>query len=257
MTPIETAAMQGIQLMDLTSLNSDDDISQIRLLCESANTPAGPVAAICIYPQFITTARQILDQHQLKDVKIATVTNFPRGEDDIEKARVETRHAVQAGADEIDVVYPYSRLMAGDKRTGQRLVAACKQECGDQAILKVIIESGVLSSPELIRQASESAIAGGADFLKTSTGKVEINATLEAAEIMLNSIKDSGRQDLGFKAAGGVRSAEEVQAYLSLARKIMGDQWISSRHFRFGASSLLTTLTATLASTALSELGNE
>ena len=143
------------------------------------------------------------------------------------------------------VTAPYRALMAGDEETGLELVEMCHAACGDQARLKVIIESGELKDPVLIKRASEIAIEGGADFIKTSTGKVETNATLEAAEIMLKAIKDSGKE-VGFKAAGGVKTAEDAAAYLALASDIMGPHWITPEHFRFGASSLLGNLIATL-----------
>lgn len=121
----------------------------------------------------------------------------------------------------------------------------CQAACGGQALLKIILETGELKEPALIKRASEIAIEGGADFIKTSTGKVEVSATLEAAEIMLNAIKDSG-QDVGFKASGGVRTTEDAAEYLALAADIMGPAWISPKHFRFGASGLLANLAATL-----------
>ncbi|BBI49224.1 hypothetical protein HORIV_16450 [Vreelandella olivaria] len=157
----------------------------------------------------------------------------------------ETRDAVASGAHEVDVVFPYRALMAGDEETGLELVEMCKAACAGQALLKVIIESGELKEPALIKRASELAIEGGADFIKTSTGKVAINATLEAAEIMLKAIKASG-QDVGFKAAGGVKTAEDAAEYLALANNIMGPGWATPAHFRFGASSLLGNLLATL-----------
>jgi len=246
MTPIHTAAIQAINLMDLTSLNEDDTPEVIQQLCKLVKTQVGSVAAVCVYPQFIQIARETLQQLCQAQVKIATVTNFPHGGDDVNLARAQTRAAVAAGADEVDVVFPYRALMAGDNEVGKTLVAACKQECGDKVQLKVILETGELQSPELIQQACELAIAGGADFLKTSTGKVAINATLEAAEVMLCCIKASGKPGLGFKAAGGVRSAEEAKHFLDLALKIMGTDWLTPAHFRFGASSLLNNLLQSL-----------
>lgn len=245
MTDLQHAARQALAMMDLTSLNDDDNDERIAALCRQAKTPVGSPAAICIYPQFIPRARSELDLLGLADtVKIATVTNFPHGGDDIDQAVHETREAVALGADEIDVVFPYQALMAGDTTMGQALVKACKAACGKRP-LKVILETGELKQPKLIRQASELALAGGADFLKTSTGKVEVNATLEAAEIMLSTIRDSGR-DVGFKAAGGVRTAEEAKAYLDLATRLMGETWLTPAHFRFGASGLLGNLLTTL-----------
>ena len=240
------AARQALTLMDLTSLNDSDTDSVIEALCQQVKTPFGNPAAVCVYPQFIVTAARALSAHKLDgQVKIATVTNFPHGGDDIMGAARETREAVASGAHEVDVVFPYRALMAGDEETGRELVEMCKAACGGQAQLKVIIESGELKEPALIQRASELAIEGGADFIKTSTGKVPVNATLEAAEIMLKAIKASGK-NVGFKAAGGVRTAEEAAQYLALAADIMGPQWVTPEHFRFGASSLLNNLLNTL-----------
>ena len=245
MTELEQAARQALTLMDLTSLNDDDSDAVIRQLCGRANTPAGYPAAVCIYPAFIETAREALTEQGLAGkVKVATVTNFPHGEADVERAAAETRAAIAAGADEVDVVFPYRALMSGDAEVGRELVEACKRECGD-AVLKVILETGELKEPGLISRAGMLAIEGGADFLKTSTGKVPVNATLEAAELLLTTIKASGR-DVGFKAAGGVRTAEDATAYLQLAERVMGAEWITPAHFRFGASGLLGSLLATL-----------
>ncbi|WP_252106553.1 MULTISPECIES: deoxyribose-phosphate aldolase [unclassified Halomonas] len=240
------AAKQALALMDVTSLNDDDTDARIESLCQMVKTPVGTPAAVCVYPQFIVTAARALTAHNLKDqVKIASVTNFPAGGDDIMGAARETREAVASGADEVDVVFPYRALMAGDEETGRELVEMCKAACGGQALLKVILETGELKTPALIKRASELAIEGGADFIKTSTGKVATNATLEATEIMLSAIKESG-QDVGFKAAGGVRTVEEAAEYLKLAADIMGPHWINPQHFRFGASSLLGDVLMTL-----------
>ena len=138
-----------------------------------------------MYPRFVPVARKTLKEIGAVDIKIATVTNFPHGNDDIGIAVAETKAAVAYGADEVDVVFPYRALMAGNAEIGFELVKACKAACGDDVMLKVIIESGELKTPELIRAASEIAIAAGADFIKTSTGKVAVNATPEAATIML------------------------------------------------------------------------
>ncbi|MCE8021803.1 deoxyribose-phosphate aldolase [Halomonas sp. MCCC 1A11036] len=245
MTELQQAARQALALMDLTSLNDDDSDAVIRELCRKANTPSGHPAAVCVYPGFVPTARQALAEQGLAGkVKVATVTNFPHGEADIERAAEETRAAIAAGADEVDVVFPYRALMAGDAEVGRELVEACKRECGD-AVLKVILETGELKDAGLIDRAGMLAIDGGADFLKTSTGKVAVNATLSAAKILLTAIKSSGR-DVGFKAAGGVRTAEDAAAYLQLAERVMGAEWITPAHFRFGASGLLGSLLDTL-----------
>ncbi|WP_125716541.1 deoxyribose-phosphate aldolase [Pseudoalteromonas rubra] len=235
------AAQLALNCMDLTSLTgteSDDDIIQ---LCQQASSEAGAVAAICIFPQHIPLATQ----HLAAGIRIATVTNFPHGSEDIASAVAQTRAAVALGAHEVDVVFPYKALMAGNTEIGAQLVRQCKAACGKGAQLKVIIESGQLKTAQLIEQASRIAIEAGADFIKTSTGKVAVNATLDAAHVMLNTIKSSGKA-VGFKAAGGVRTVNDACAYLDQARQIMGPDWVNPQHFRFGASGLLSDVLSTL-----------
>ncbi|QBH96754.1 deoxyribose-phosphate aldolase [Limnobaculum zhutongyuii] len=244
MQNLKTIARQALNLMDLTSLNDNDTTEVINKLCQNAKTAHGHPAAVCVYPAFIADARRALSEQGISKVQIATVTNFPTGAADVALAEGETKAAIAAGADEVDVVFPWRALQTGDTQIGYDLVAACKAACGDK-LLKVIIESGELKTPELIRQASLIAIDAGADFIKTSTGKVSINATPEAAEIMLGVIAEKGGR-CGFKAAGGVRSAEEAQVYLAIAARLLGEAWITPAHFRFGASSLLASLLATL-----------
>ena len=245
MPDLQQAAQLALQLMDLTTLNDNDTDKSVIALCQQAKTAAGSTAAVCVYPRFVPIARKTLRQIGAENVRIATVTNFPHGNDDIDIAVAETRAAVAYGTDEVDVVFPYKALMAGDQAVGFELVKACKAACGESVLLKVIIESGELKTPELIRLASEIAINAGADFIKTSTGKVPVNATLEAAKIMLDVIKEKNPA-VGFKAAGGVKNAAQAAEYLALATSILGDKWISTRTFRFGASSLLADLLATL-----------
>ena len=240
MTDLQRTAREAISLMDLTTLNDDDTDAIVTDLCHQAHSPAGDTAAVCIYPRFIPAARKALREQGTEEITIATVTNFPHGNDDIEIAVAETRASIAYGADEVDVVFPYRAFIGGDNKVGYELVKACKKACGD-ILLKVIIESGELKDPDLIRRASEICIDAGADFIKTSTGKVPVNATLEAAEIMLQVIRDKNPK-VGFKAAGGVKDAQTAKAYLDLARKILGDDWVSPKHFRFGASSLLNNL---------------
>lgn len=225
-----------LSLIDLTSLNDSDTASDIQQLARDAVTPLGAVAAVCVYPRFVPTAKTALAE-QGKWTRIATVANFPAGDEDADAAAREVAAAVAVGADEVDVVFPWRALQAGREQVGLDLVAACRAAVGDR-VLKVIIESGCLETPELIRRGSELAIEGGAHFLKTSTGKVTVNATIEAAEIMLRAIRDCG-QTVGFKAAGAIRTAVEAKAYLELAQRIMGVGWVQPTHFRFGASVLL------------------
>lgn len=252
MTDIKVSALndtakRALRLMDLTTLNDNDTDEKVIALCHQAKSPAGETAAVCIYPRFIPIARKTLREQGTPDISIATVTNFPHGNDDIAIAVAETRAAVAYGADEVDVVFPYRALMAGNEQVGFDLVKACKDACGEHVLLKVIIETGELKEEALIRRASEISIDAGADFIKTSTGKVAVNATLEYARIMMEVIRDMGVSErVGFKPAGGVRTAEEAAQYLALADNILGSGWADKRHFRFGASSLLASLLNTL-----------
>ena len=234
---LTAVAQQTLGLIDLTTLNDNDTNETVIELCKKAKTDFGSVPAICIFRQFIPAAKQYFAENKL-NVKIATVTNFPHGGADLELALRETQEAIDLGADEVDIVFPYQALIAGNDQIGAEMVKRAKQICGTKT-LKVIIESGVLSNPKLIEQASDICIANGADFIKTSTGKVAVNATLEATEIMLNSIKKNNKP-CGFKAAGGIRSVAEAKEYLELTARIMGKDWINANNFRFGASSILT-----------------
>ncbi|MEG9533686.1 deoxyribose-phosphate aldolase [Mannheimia indoligenes] len=245
---LKNSAEIALSLMDLTTLNDNDTDEKVIVLCEQAKTDFGTPAAVCVYPRFVPIARKTLKAQGIEQVKIATVTNFPHGNDDIDIAVAETKAAVAYGADEVDVVFPYKALIAGNEQIGFELVKQAKAVCQEKnVLLKVIIETGELKSEELIRKASEISIRAGADFIKTSTGKVAVNATLESARIMLETIRDLGvAETVGFKAAGGVKTSEEAAEYLALARSILGSDWVNCSHFRFGASSLLGNLLATL-----------
>lgn len=244
MTETASTARLALQLMDLTHLEADDE-SGVRSLCRRAETPFGRVAAICVYPHFIHAAYEVLDEQKLTGrVRIATVVNFPGGDEKTEPVISEIREALEVGADEIDLVFPWRALCEGDGETGRRLVTAARDVCGEH-VLKVILETGELAEAQLIRKAAEIAIDAGAGFLKTSTGKVPVNATIEAARILLETIRDSGG-DVGCKVSGGIRTTEQAREYLDLAASIMGEDWITPRHFRFGASGLLDDLLTTL-----------
>ncbi|CAM4248894.1 deoxyribose-phosphate aldolase [Vibrio agarivorans] len=246
MSDLNTAALRALKLMDLTTLNDNDTDAKVIQLCHDAKTAVGNTAAICIYPRFIPIAKKTLREQGTPDVRIATVTNFPHGNDDIDIAVAETKAAVAYGADEVDVVFPYRALIAGDENVGFELVKQCKAACGD-VLLKVIIETGELKEEALIKKASQICIEAGADFIKTSTGKVPVNATPEYARMMLEVIRDMNvAETVGFKPAGGVRTAEDAAQYLAMADEILGDNWVDARHYRFGASSLLTNLLNTL-----------
>lgn len=231
-------------LLDLTSLNETDDAKAIDKLCEKANTPLGHVAAICIYPQFIAQVKQFLGNNS--PIKIATVCNFPQGQTPLNIVLDEINAAIEKGADEIDVVMPYHDFINGNYEAVEKFVAACKKTCG-QKLLKVILETGFLQKPEIIAKASQDVILAGADFIKTSTGKIPEGATLEAATLMLTSIRDlKMNRTVGFKAAGGVRTEAQAVAYLQLTDKLMGETWANPNTFRIGASQLANELLASL-----------
>ena len=243
-TQIADAAL-AVKLMDLTSLNSNDSAATIQVLINSIKPNLGIPAAVCVYSEFVDDAKLALAERELSYVKVATVTNFPSGNSELSEVINETLIAIERGANEIDLVLPYQALINGDADTALEYVRASKECCPEHVQLKVIIESGELKTAQLITLATEIAIAGGADFVKTSTGKVAINATLEATEVMLSTIKKSQRE-VGFKAAGGVKTVEDASDYLRLAADIMGEEYLQSETFRFGASSLLTDVYAVL-----------
>jgi len=233
---LKDIARKALSLLDLTDLTDTCDAAAIEKLCAQAQTPFGTTAAICIWPRFVAQARSILGKGHA--VKIATVVNFPAGDLTVAEVIAETKQAIADGADEIDLVIPYRDFIAGDEGAVTEMVEAVKAACTPPVRLKTILETGELKDPALIREASDLAIAAGADFIKTSTGKVAVNATLPAAEIMLNAIKSSGKP-VGFKPAGGVRTVGDAADYLALAAKILGEGWATPKTFRFGASGLL------------------
>lgn len=241
---LREAALLALTLLDLTNLKEDCTEADVKALCKRARTPFGDVAAICIWPRFVAAAAATLGDDS--PIRIATVVNFPSGEEPLADVLAQTERAIADGADEIDLVMPYKALMAGDEAACETVVKAVRGVCPDPVKLKVIIESGELKDKALIRRASEIAIAAGADFIKTSTGKVAVNATLEAADTMLHAIRDSGRK-VGFKAAGGISTVNDAVFYLDLADTIRGPDWAIPSTFRFGASSLLDNILAVLA----------
>lgn len=235
-------ARRALGLLDLTDLSDTCSQAAIDKLCHRARTPQGNVAAICIWPQFVRHAARLLKG---SGVKVATVINFPGGGTDIDRALEDTHEALRDGADEIDLVMPYQAFLQGDATTPHDMIAAVADATAPHHVLKVILETGALNQPEAIVRASQLAIAAGASFIKTSSGKTPVSATPEAARLMLHAIKASGKP-VGFKAAGGVRSVEDAALYLGLADEIMGPGWASPATFRFGASGLLDALLAAL-----------
>jgi deoxyribose-phosphate aldolase len=236
-------ARRLIALTDLTSLDEADDEASVRTL--SAVARAAPVkpAAVCIWARWISVALEAL---RGTGIPVCAVANFPHGAAAPEHAAAETAAAVAAGAAEVDVVFPYRALLAGDSGVGLALVHGCREACADRALLKVILETGQLASAEHIRHAAEVAITGGAQFLKTSTGKTQPAATPEAAAVLLEVIAAASRrgQSVGFKASGGIRTIEDAWAYLTLYEQRFGPGSASAANFRIGASGLFKELTA-------------
>ncbi|MCD5996314.1 deoxyribose-phosphate aldolase [Pseudomonas sp. CDFA 602] len=234
----EELAREAIALLELLALNNDDTEQRIVGICQRALTPLGPVAAVCVSPRFVCLARTTLDRLLATEVKVIAAVNFPNGGSNIESAVSETRAALTSGADEIDLVYPFRALLGGDQKTGMEMIAACRALCKGRIKLTVTLETGDLCDPQLIRVACSSSIDAGADFIKTSTGKAIINATPQAARIMLAAIAEVGGQ-VGFKAAGGIRTFEDAQLFIRLAQARFGPRWTNAERVRLGVSSLL------------------
>jgi len=248
-TPATESARRALGLIDLTNLNDDCTTADISALTERTVTSHGSVAAVCVWPRFVA---QAVGELKGTGVKVATVVNFPGGGTETTAVVAETKQAIEDGVDEIDLVMPYRAFLDGRKGYAEEQIIRVKAAIPEPAILKVILETGEIADPLLIHLASEIAIGAGADFIKTSTGKVAVNATLEAAEIMLTAIEEARRdhqRTVGFKPAGGIRTLEDASAYLMLADRIMGRNWVSASTFRFGASGLLDALIAVLENT--------
>jgi len=237
------AARLALRCLDLTSLNDSDSEADIARLCARAQGVFGPVAAVCVWPRLAAFARQQLPA----GICVAAVANFPDGGTDHARAVQDTQAIVQAGAQEVDVVLPYAALHAGDEAAAVQLLVAVRAACPG-LVLKVILETGALQTGPLIRRASELAIAAGADFLKTSTGKTAVSATPAAAEIMLQAIAADpvACSRVGFKASGGIRTVTEAMTYFGLVARILGPDALRPERLRIGASSLLTDIEAVL-----------
>ena len=227
-----TVAARALPLLDLTSLNEGDAEADIERLCRRA--VACGAAAVCVWPRFIPLAKGLV---RGSGVRLATVANFPHGSDDIARAADECAAAEAEGADEVDVVAPIEAIRQGDIGMVSELVAACRTAAGETT-LKVTLETGVLAEPSLIAGAARAAVMAGCDFLKTSTGKAPVGATLEAAAVMLAVIEEADGR-VGFKASGGIRTLQDAAAYLQLAAELINPSWACPTTFRFGASALL------------------
>ncbi|MHB1087648.1 MAG: deoxyribose-phosphate aldolase [Acidimicrobiales bacterium] len=238
----------AISMVDLTTLEGADTPGRVRSLCTKALRPdprdltVPPVAAVCVYPDLVTQARAVLGEAKVAVAAVATA--FPSGRASMAVKLLDVREAVDAGADEIDMVIDRGAFLSG--RLGQvyEEIVAVKQACGD-AHLKVILETGELVTYDNVRRASWLAMLAGADFIKTSTGKVGVNATPPVALVMLEAVRDfaetSGRV-VGVKVAGGIRTTKDAMKYLVIVNETVGSAWLTPQRFRFGASSLLNDL---------------
>lgn len=236
MTNVSNQALIG--LLDVTRLQEDDTPATFgQWLSATFSTSALP-AAYCVYPQFLTQTQQFLRAAGVQ-LPLATVVNFPSGDLPLSTVLAEITNAIVLGATEIDAVLPYRALLAGDVSQVTEFMQAVRQACAGLC-LKIIIESGELASTELIGQATELAIAGGADFVKTSTGKVAVGVTLDAARVILQIIAKSS-QTVGFKASGGVRTPEFARQIVDLSQEIR-NVTPTAASLRIGASALYLTL---------------
>ncbi len=233
-----------LSMIDLTTLEGQDTPGKVRQLCQKAihlhdAMPGLPhVAAVCVYPTMVHVAKEALAGH---DINIASVaTAFPSGQAPLSVKLDDTRMAVEAGANEIDMVISRGEFLAGDYPHVFDEIVAIKEACGD-AHLKVILETGELGTLDRVRRASVLAMHAGADFIKTSTGKIQPAATMQVTYVMLCAIRDylheTGRM-VGMKPAGGISNAKLAVHYLVMLRETLGTAWMTPEWFRFGASSL-------------------
>lgn len=233
-----------LSAIDLTTLSGDDTEEGVISLCRKAlsfenkekNIPT--TAAVCVYPPFIALCKKILNGTKVRVASVAGA--FPSGQSPIHVKLMEIAYAVEQGADEIDMVISRGKFLEGKNEEVGNEIAAIKKTC-QKAHLKVILETGELKTAANIAIASEIAIRNGADFIKTSTGKITPAATLEAAYVMMSIIKEYYEKTgimVGFKPAGGISDAETALNYYLLLKHILGEKWLSPNYFRFGASRL-------------------
>lgn len=237
-------ARHAISLIDLTDLADDHAASGIDSLC--ARAAENHVAAVCVWPEFVARCVELLDG---TGVGVATVVNFPKGNQQIGPVLDETLTALSDGATDIDLVLPYKMFRNGDVKPTASLIEAVGDIIAPPGIFKVILETGELPDTTAVRSAAELAIGLGADFIKTSTGKTPVSATLASARTMLETIAGADRP-VGIKPSGGIRTYDDAMAYLDLAAEIMGPEWATPTTFRFGASGLLDALLSELAAGA-------
>jgi deoxyribose-phosphate aldolase len=234
----------ALSMIDLTTLEGKDSEGKVKQLCYKAMHPhdAMPgiptVAAVCVYPTMVRTARKALKGSNIKVAAVATA--FPSGLAPLKVKLDDTKFAVEEGADEIDMVISRGKFLQGDFNFVFDEIAAVKEACG-KAHLKVILETGELSTLDNVRKASDIAILAGADFIKTSTGKIQPAATMPVTLVMLEAIRDyyyeTGKM-IGMKPAGGIANSKLALHYLVMVRETLGEAWMNPDWFRFGASKL-------------------
>ena len=238
-----------LSAIDLTTLSPCDEEQSVaefarraaELTVEYPHLPG--VASICVYPPFVETVGLAVDGTPMRITSVAG--GFPASQTFLEVKALEIAMAVENGADEIDIVMNVGHMLSGEYNEAASEVEMLREECTEDVVLKVIIESGALKTPELIRKASLLSMFAGADFVKTSTGKIDVAATPEAAVVMCQAIRDyyekTGKK-IGFKAAGGVRTAEDAALYYTIVEEILGEEWLTPELFRIGASSVANNL---------------
>lgn len=234
----------ALSMIDLTTLEGKDTPGKVQQLCYKAMHPHDSlpniptVAAICVYPSHVKIAKRAL---QGSDIQVASVaTAFPSGQSNLEAKLIDTKFAVSEGADEIDMVISRGQFLSGNYHYVFDEISSIKEACG-KAHLKVILETGELDTLDNVRKASELAMHAGADFIKTSTGKIQPAATLQVTYVMLDAIKDfylkTGKM-IGMKPAGGISTSKIALQYLVMLNEVLGEKWMNKNYFRFGASSL-------------------
>ena len=234
----------ALSMIDLTTLEGKDTEGKVRQLCYKAMHPHDAlqniptVAAICVYPTYVAIAKNAL---QGSDIQVASVaTAFPSGQSNLEAKLSDTKFAVDQGADEIDMVISRGQFLTGNYQFVFDEIAAIKEACG-KAHLKVILETGEIDTLDNVRKASEIDMYAGADFIKTSTGKIQPAATLQVTYVMLDAIKDfylKTGKIIGMKPAGGISTSKIALQYLVMLNEVLGEKWMNKKYFRFGASSL-------------------
>lgn len=233
-----------LSAIDLTTLTCNDSVESVTEFAQKAVTfseayPDIPnVASICVYPAFVETVGLAIDGTPMRITSVGG--GFPASQTFLEVKMLEVAMAVENGADEVDIVLNVGKMLTGAYDEAANEVEMIRSEMDSDVILKVIIESGALKTPELIRKASLISMAAGADFVKTSTGKIDIAATPEAAVVMCQAIKDFYEKTgtkVGFKAAGGVKTPQDAALYYTIVEQILGEEWLTTELFRIGASS--------------------